>query len=84
MLPVPHEQVQLDNRFSQENNRGVVFIAPSDKKEIASLGALANAAYALTAFMAAGLNLGAFSGDGSVLLAVALANGGLTQFICGE
>ena len=49
-----------------------------------TVGALGNASYGLTATMAACGNLGAFDGDLTIMLAVALINGGLTQYICGK
>lgn len=86
MEAVPNDHIQLDMRYSQDTTKVATISSspPTSKTEPFSVGSLGNAAYGLTAFMAACSNLGAYKGDTTILLAVALINGGLTQFICGE
>lgn len=77
------DQVSLDMRNAADSNT-LSRLVSAQKDVPVSLGALANAAYAITAFMSGCTNLGAIRGNITILLVVALVSGGLTQFICGE
>lgn len=76
--------VRLDIKFHEDNIIKSHIIPQKIKEPQMSVGSLGNAAYGLAAFMSSCANLGAFKGDITIFLAVAVINGGLTQFICGK